>query len=154
MASFRKKLIKNIAESLHPYLSPTVISTSSQPDPKPSGFYLTRSITRKIRYLANLHDTPAEQIFLNALEIGLAQQVADSQSIRKWHTLTPKEQEVAALICLGLANDEIATELSIAIGTVKAHVSHILHKLAAENRTHLQEQLRWWHVEDWLSQSH
>ena len=40
--------------------------------------------------------------------------------------LTPREQEVVALIARGLANKRIAAELGISEKTVKAHVSNVL----------------------------
>ncbi|MGI8541490.1 MAG: response regulator [Rubrobacteraceae bacterium] len=50
-------------------------------------------------------------------------------------TLTPRESEVLKLIAKGMPNREIATELFISERTVKFHVSSLLAKLEAENRT-------------------
>ena len=49
--------------------------------------------------------------------------------------LTEREQEVLELLGRGLANKEIATRLVISERTVKFHVSAILAKLGATNRT-------------------
>jgi LuxR family transcriptional regulator, maltose regulon positive regulatory protein len=51
------------------------------------------------------------------------------------HTLTPRERQVLGLLAAGQANRDIADELVISLDTVKRHVSHILAKLAAANRT-------------------
>jgi len=49
--------------------------------------------------------------------------------------LTPRELEILRLLARGAANQEIATQLCLTVGTVKGHINHILGKLAARNRT-------------------
>jgi NarL family two-component system response regulator LiaR len=49
--------------------------------------------------------------------------------------LTRREQEVLHLMVEGLNNREIAERLTISLSTVKCHVSSVLTKLDAENRT-------------------
>jgi NarL family two-component system response regulator LiaR len=51
------------------------------------------------------------------------------------HDLTARERELLALMAQGLSNQEISTALSIAMPTVKFHVTNILAKLHADNRT-------------------
>lgn len=48
--------------------------------------------------------------------------------------LTPREQEVLALIAAGATNQEIADRLVVSIKTVKSHVSNILSKLQLQSR--------------------
>jgi DNA-binding NarL/FixJ family response regulator len=49
--------------------------------------------------------------------------------------LTPRELEVLGLLAVGLSNNEIAEKLTLSAGTVRLHVSNILAKLEAPNRT-------------------
>ena len=49
--------------------------------------------------------------------------------------LSPRELEVLRLLADGLSNQAIAAELVISLDTVKRHVSHVLDKLQAANRT-------------------
>jgi DNA-binding CsgD family transcriptional regulator len=49
--------------------------------------------------------------------------------------LTPREREVLALIADGMSTRHIATELSIASGTVKKHIATIFGKLGVNRRT-------------------
>lgn len=49
--------------------------------------------------------------------------------------LTPREKEILQLVFEGLANRDIAERLAIGEGTVRIHVSNILHKLGVKRRT-------------------
>ena len=49
--------------------------------------------------------------------------------------LTPREVEVLHLLAGGASNQGIARALTVSEGTVKAHISHILGKIGAHNRT-------------------
>lgn len=48
--------------------------------------------------------------------------------------MTAREREVQALVGRGRSNHEIARSLSLAEGTVKAHVSGVLLRLGRHNR--------------------
>ena len=52
-----------------------------------------------------------------------------------WSQLTARELEVLELLAMGMTNKEIANKLVITVRTVKFHVSSILRKLEAGNRT-------------------
>ena len=49
--------------------------------------------------------------------------------------LTNREMEVLRMLAAGRSNQEIAAELVVSLDTVKKHVSHVLAKLGATNRT-------------------
>jgi LuxR family maltose regulon positive regulatory protein len=49
--------------------------------------------------------------------------------------LTEREREVLGLLATGASNEEIASQLVIAISTAKRHVSNILAKLSVSNRS-------------------
>jgi DNA-binding NarL/FixJ family response regulator len=51
--------------------------------------------------------------------------------------LSDREMEVLTLVTKGMSNREVAQDLFLSEGTVKAHVSHIMGKLNVERRTDL-----------------
>lgn len=51
--------------------------------------------------------------------------------------LTPREREILIRVGRGHTNKEIASELYLSIGTVKNHITQILHKLDLRDRTQL-----------------
>ncbi|MEU0468816.1 response regulator transcription factor [Amycolatopsis sp. NPDC006131] len=50
-------------------------------------------------------------------------------------TLTDRERDVALAVGRGLSNSRIAAELHLSESTVKVHLSHVMAKLGAGNRT-------------------
>lgn len=60
--------------------------------------------------------------------------------------LTFRETEVLSLIAAGHSNQEIATQLVLSLNTVKRHVSSIMQKLGAKNRTEAVMLARQWGV--------
>lgn len=54
-----------------------------------------------------------------------------------WEALTPRELDVLKCVARGLANKQVALELSISTTTVRTHVSSLIRKLNVENRTQL-----------------
>jgi len=51
-------------------------------------------------------------------------------------SLTAREEEILRLVAGGYSNKEVARNLGIAVGTVKNHISDLLRKLDARDRTH------------------
>jgi RNA polymerase sigma factor (sigma-70 family) len=94
-----------------------------------------------------LKDTPAEKLIdtirrVHAGEVFIQPEIA-SRALRELvrpraaplEPLSEREREALVLLAQGLSNREIAEKLVITEGTVKNHVSSILGKLQAENRT-------------------
>ena len=54
--------------------------------------------------------------------------------LQRRYKITPRELQVARLICRGLGNEEIAAQLRITTGTVKVHVRNLYRKTWVENK--------------------
>lgn len=79
---------------------------------------------------AYLSPAVAHRVIRNYRDVGASTAAAR----RRVEALTERERDVLALLGAGHSNAEIARALHIVEGTVKAHVSSILDKLAARNR--------------------
>jgi DNA-binding CsgD family transcriptional regulator len=84
----------------------------------------------------------------------LAEQALRALGVRTWRRgaagrpLTRREHEVALLVAGGATNGEIARTLFLSPKTVERHVSNMLKKVGARNRTELAERLRGRAAED------
>ncbi len=56
------------------------------------------------------------------------------QYLQRRYKITPRELQIAKLICCGLGNEEIAVHLNIKTGTVKVHVRNLYRKTWVENK--------------------
>jgi DNA-binding CsgD family transcriptional regulator len=53
-----------------------------------------------------------------------------------WH-LTPREIQIAKLVCKGLDNEQIGDRLNIAYNTVRAHLGNIFRKVGVRGKATL-----------------
>ena len=73
---------------------------------------------------------------------------ASSHQVPGIEALSDREVEVLSLVAEGRSNAEIATELYLSVGTVKAHVHHIFGKLLVRNRSQAVARARELHLLD------
>jgi DNA-binding NarL/FixJ family response regulator len=71
------------------------------------------------------------------IENSISNQVVGFLNRRNMPRLTPREQEIVALISRGMKNKQIADRLSITTGTVKVHLMHIFEKTGVKDRFEL-----------------
>jgi NarL family two-component system response regulator LiaR len=72
---------------------------------------------------------------LSSAILGVQRPIVSSSGENPLVDLTAREVEVLRCLASGASNNEIASQLSISLTTVRTHVSSILRKLNLENRT-------------------
>ena len=92
---------------------------------------------------------PMKPVIAEFTKVGLNQFVAQSELQDRWNSLTHREQQVVALVCLRHRNYEIAQTLGIAPETVKTHLQHIFDKLHLRGSKELRIALKDWDFKGW-----
>jgi DNA-binding NarL/FixJ family response regulator len=59
----------------------------------------------------------------------------EAEAARRVASLTPQQFRVLSMLCSGQSNKRIALQLQVSEATVKAHMTAILEKMGADNRT-------------------
>jgi DNA-binding CsgD family transcriptional regulator len=101
-------------------------------------FTLDSQLAAYLQALAAHERRPTAEVLGELLASGAAQRDQVQKIYQCWLSLSVREQEVAALVCLGYTNPQIGTRLIISPQTAKAHVRHILYKF----NLHSKEELR------------
>ncbi len=120
-----------------------------RPPPKEDGFELDAVLVKDLHSLAQLVQLRPGELASSLLSSGLALHEQKQRAAAIWDDLSPREQHVAALACLGYSNREISARLVITVETVKTHMSNALHKYGVHNRSELRQVLEGWDFCEW-----
>lgn len=112
-------------------------------------FQLGEELQQSLEHLAARERRTQEEIMVDLLTCALAQRQAAEVNLHRWRELSPRERQVAALICLDLTNRQIAGRLMISPETVKTHVRHILEKFQVRSKLSLRLTLSDWDFSEW-----
>ncbi|WP_371791538.1 response regulator transcription factor [Streptomyces sp. NBC_01471] len=93
-----------------------------------------RELADAVRVLARGEAMLSPRITTKLLSV-FATSAAASRARSRMAELTAREREVAVAVAQGHSNSRIATDLSMSQSTVKVHLSRIMTKLDAANRT-------------------
>jgi DNA-binding NarL/FixJ family response regulator len=107
-------------------------------------------LIRSMQDLAEREQRSEEEIAADLLSSALAQRDAADANLELWRALTPRQQQVAALACLGYTNRQVARRLMISPETVKTHMRHVLRKFNLHSKIELQQALAGWDFSAWL----
>lgn len=99
--------------------------------------------------LANRERRAPEEVAADLVRHALAERQLAEDGLVIWRSLSPREQEVAALICLSYTNRQIAARLGISPETVKTHVRNVLSKFGLRAKNELRQALAGWDFSAW-----
>jgi DNA-binding NarL/FixJ family response regulator len=113
-------------------------------------FTLEGQLVTYLQELADHEQRPAAEVAGELLASGAAQRDQAQEIYQCWLSLSAREQEVAALVCLGYTNRQIGNRLVISPQTAKAHVRNILYKFDLHSKEELRMLLANWDFSTWF----
>jgi DNA-binding CsgD family transcriptional regulator len=129
-----------------------LIGKRSTPGPRSYRFDVSDSLQVTLSTIAKDEGRPENELIPELLNAGLTQYVSNERIWKKWEILSPREKDVAALVCLGYTNREIGARLSISSETVKDRLETALKKFNFTKRTELRDLLSIWDFSEWERQ--
>jgi ATP/maltotriose-dependent transcriptional regulator MalT len=106
-----------------------------------------------IQDVARQQKRPEEEVVADFTKVGINQFLTQHELEDRWSSLSHREQQVVALVCLGYRNYEIAEALVIAPDTVKSHLQRIFNKFDLHSSRELRVALKNWDFLEWWAQN-
>lgn len=104
----------------------------------------------RLEALAAAQERAVHDLVIEMLYAAVYENYAQARNDYRWNGLTPREQQIVALICLGFTNHEIARQLVISVNTVRSHIRRVLEKYRVASKTELRLILANWDFDAWL----
>jgi DNA-binding CsgD family transcriptional regulator len=117
--------------------------------PEVASCVLNENLQAALMDLARLEKRPAVEVQADLLFSALLQRSSDTELLRCWVALSPREQDVAALACLGYTNRQIAARLYVSPETVKGYMRQVLIKFELHSKVDLRVLLHHWDFRAW-----
>lgn len=118
-------------------------------DDEPRLFLQDEEIITLVRNAAKQQGRSEEEIIADFTKAGWGQLQQEAEMTERWNSLSHREQQVVALICLGHRNYQIAEVLVIAPETVKTHLQNIFAKFNLRSSKELRLALKDWNFAEW-----
>ena len=98
--------------------------------------------------IARRQNRERSEVLENILRAGVDEILRGETYTAAWDSLSPREKEVTALICMWYSSYQIADILYISYDTVRTHSKHIYVKFNLK-RKELREALKDWRFAEW-----
>ena len=122
-------------------------------DPGSHYYELDDRLYTALEDLAGREQRPVKEVVSEFVLNGLDRRFSQDDLLLHWQSLSPREQEVSALACLGYTNRQIAAHLGISGETVKTHLHNAMLKFGLHSRSELRLRLAAWEFSAWERQS-
>lgn len=113
-------------------------------DPRPRKYELDISLQSRLESLAEQEQLLPDDIASTLVNEALSQRQLDADLWRHWKSLSPREQQIAALTCLGYTNPQIAARLGLSVETVRTHTRNVQIKFNVNSKADLRVLLSAW----------
>ncbi|MGE5250989.1 MAG: response regulator transcription factor, partial [Bacteroidota bacterium] len=120
---------------------------------KARSFLSDEQIAVRVKKIAVRQQRDEQEVYDDILTLGMELMQDKDDLAAVWDELSPREQQVTALTCLGYPSYEIAGMLGISYETVRTHSKHIYAKFGL-NRKELRRALKDWDFRGWLESSY
>jgi DNA-binding CsgD family transcriptional regulator len=120
-----------------------------RPISAPRKYTVSESMQVTLTTLSQHDGRPEDELIQDLLAAGLTQYYSSDVLSYQWETLSTRERDVAALVCLGYTNKEIGRRLNISPQTVKTHMRNVLIKFNLHTRSELKLSLQGWDFSLW-----
>ena len=111
---------------------------------------LDAGLAEAMRVIADQEQRAEEDVAADMLLVALDRRRSAEVSLERWSRLSLREQEVTALVCLKLSNQEIAERLVVSVETVRTHMRSVLQKLDLHSKAELRLMYVDWDFSRWL----
>jgi len=118
-------------------------------DSNSNSFELDESLRTILSDIARREKRPASEIQADLLAEGLLRRKKHADLWQRWQTLSPRQQDVAALACLGYTNGQIAFKLKLSPDTIKGYMRQVLYKFHLHSKVEMRLALDGWDFGQW-----
>ncbi len=117
-------------------------------------FFSDHELVMTVREVAQRQGRSEEEVLIEFAKAGRDLFFNQDVLMECWESLTAREQEVLALVCMGRHNHEIADLLAISHQTIKSHLQNIFYKFDLRSTKELRRALKDWQFQNWWDSHH
>jgi DNA-binding CsgD family transcriptional regulator len=124
-----------------PSISPILLRLKSLFPRWKKHFYFEDDLLQVVASLAEREGRTLDEIAADLIATALAHRTFVEETYLRWIALTPREQQIAALICLNYSNRQVSDLLGITQDTVRSHQRKIFSKFHLHTKVGLRRVL-------------